>query len=171
VFRAVQWSGLSSSRVSYPKLARNDTARKRSRQPYVVQGRRGPIHVVGVPGPRHESAVAMGSLSGVQSQKTACQSHQRLLGRDCGPKLRLKPSRHRLPSRAIARVRDSFCACRGIPGLRAPDSPAAKGFLGVAEILPLDLAIAALNAHAQARFHLPTRVVRQMWPVHGVYER
>jgi hypothetical protein len=37
-----QW-GLSSSRVCSPKLARNDTARKPSRLPCVVQVSRGPI--------------------------------------------------------------------------------------------------------------------------------
>ena len=44
--------------------------------------------------------------------------------------------------------------------------------MGVVEISPLDLAILWMHtASAQARFHLPTRVVRQMWPVRGVYKR
>ena len=49
-----------------------------------------------------------------------------------------------------------------------------QGFMGVVEISLLDLPIAAPECALRARtarFHLPTRVVRQMWPVRGVYER
>ena len=31
--------------------------------------------------------------------------------------------------------------------------------------------LSPLHASTPARFHLPTRVVRQMWPVRGLYER
>jgi hypothetical protein len=86
VFRAVQWSGLSSSRVCYPKLARNDTARSARACPtwfrsgadlFTWWACRDPAMSQPWPWARFWASRA---------------AHQRLLGRDCGPKLRLKPA-------------------------------------------------------------------------------